>query len=1833
MSSKLRSVPFLFVFVLVLLGFLSTGAQPVFAQADPPLNFANNYFVRGDFTLAGAQGMLSNFTNINGVQFAVGTITVPDKNPGINPSVLTGSGSNAVPANAEIVAAVLYWQTVEKVGVTPGGPGSGQNGFFRPVITGGPVAPGYVISGVPLSSGSNAVSWSSGGCTSGSTGKVVRTYRANVASLLPRDINGNVLANNTYEVRLPGTSSTTPIAVGASLILIYRVLNPNVPLNSIVIYDGDFAPSASSLLMLQTIQGFYDADSTSNHAASRLAHIVGNGKTNKFETVSLNGTQLPSPYPRGEPPFPGYYGSWDNTVWSFGLKNNPVGDGSSSVTTEVMPSSSMGGCVSWGASIVSTTVKSSSNDGLVDSWKGNGGYCDAAVNAGVCTKESASWVDLPNATVGKQDVYIQLDYMCSQVTGGDSCTTGDKTNYSFDPRLAMGADGVNAVQKVVNAYASHGITLHVNPSTDQPDVHAIQEPVCQDNPATNPPTLCPFPNPPGTTTNLGVLTWTGGFYSIKSQLIDPNDPTNPNACAGNPAPAYCVPRFQSAAAPAKHYVVFGHAVGQPKWSLIGGSLINVSQSGNTVTFTTSLPVGLLNNIGPDPKNPITDPTCKEGRVTVFGAATNPYMNGTYCISSSTNTSFSITIGGTATKKATSFTLATDPNIAVAPGYTSTASGVSDVGGANTYGSLGLWGNPADSTSDGQNPVFIAGALMHEFGHANGLAHGGPVASFIQGQPGALLPQILTNCKPNYQSAMSYSRLGDTTIDYSSGALSSSALNKKVPGTLLSGTGDTFWYVPWPAYFDANGNPIGSAASAHCNGTAITDGAKMSRQGPFPLSSFSWQSPNPALPNSPDINFDGNTTETMLDLNDWKYLDLAQIGATGANSSSSGPQFNGGGPQFNGGGPQFNGGGPQFNGGGPQFNGGGPQFNGGGEIDEATANSVTGSATGVTATEAQSPRTIMLNWTAPTFGQIGSYNIYRSLNGTQSFSKIATVSNPPATNYTDTMVACNPTGYQYFVTSVLSDTSVNPGQESSPSNTVTVTSPNLYLMTGCYTNVPDPFTPPNPQTTPPTNAPPTQVKLTDLSFGSSPVVQGSTVPITWTLQADNTSDYANPYVSNPAANSLYYNGPVANNGCTNVTPGQHIPLVVNGVVQNSAGSFTQVGNTFTFSWSTDAFCAGSYTFELDTDSGQVEKTTSALTLSIDINDQDNPTITTMGLPGGTVGAPYNYLLTEDGGTPSFTWNVPNLPPGISISQNPAGSANLSGTTCVAGAYNSIYASVTDAKGNTGTRTLTLQISQANTTTSVVSSANPSVFQQALTFTVTVAPQNPCTPTGTVTLYDGASAIGFMSLTGGMATFALPLTTYNPSVGVHTMTAKYSGDSNFNPSTSAVWSQTVNPAMTAISFSPFSPSTTLFVGQPITVSYTFGVVAPGAGSPIAPTGNISVTATDNANPTPHNSSCVAMPTLGGGMCTLSPAPAAAGAYTFTINYTGDGNFVTSGANGNYTVYQLVLTAQPGNTGVGLPITPAVAVTAEDYMGKTYTSFTGGITVAIGSGPGTATLSGTTTQNAVSGVATFNNLSINQIANGYTLTAAPSGGVPDATSNAFNIDTFYVDNQGNFGTLDLALGTVTQLGAGTVPGSNGIDLTPSLQVYAYNASNQLWQIIPSPLAATQVGTGTTGSIPDQATTGALTNGSYFAIDAITGTLYSINLSNGATNSLGATGAGLITAVPAGCNLESSLSGSATTLYYTVGYSGASCTSPLQDTLYAIDPTGQTPTSTVALTFTVGGPGVNGFVGSAFVGGTLYGFTAGGGEYSIAPATGVATLVVNTNPLTPIVAAGSSQ
>ena len=116
-------------------------------------------------------------------------------------------------------------------------------------------------------------------------------------------------------------------------------------------------------------------------------------------------------------------------------------------------------------------------------------------------------------------------------------------------------------------------------------------------------------------------------------------------------------------------------------------------------------------------------------------------------------------------------------------------------------------------------------------------------------------------------------------------------------------------------------------------------------------------------------------------------------------------------------------------------------------------------------------------------------------------------------------------------------------------------------------------------------------------------------------------------------------------------------------------------------------------------------------------------------------------------------------------------------------------------------------------------------------------------------------------------------------------------------------------------------------------------------------------------------------------------------------------TDGVNGTATVVvdqastQSTFTAQPTKTGPGTSITPAVAVELWDALGHTVADATDVVTLSLGNNPSGGSLAGTLTRSAVNGVATFDDLSIDNAGAGYTLSAT-SGTLAAATSEAFDI-----------------------------------------------------------------------------------------------------------------------------------------------------------------------------------------------------------------------------------------
>jgi sugar lactone lactonase YvrE len=382
---------------------ISTGQPP----APDQLTLENNYFVTGDYSTG---GVTLRGTGVGGI--ATGTITIPNY----------AQSAQGVPDGADILAAYLYWESVEN---TPSP--SANSGTFL----------GYPITGQQIGSDQPY--------TDGALSGTLRVYRADVNTFIPVGANGIRFASGAFSVSLPdGGGSALPLTEGASLVVIYRVLSPNFPLKSVVIYDGSAIPTSATGSLTQTVEGFYDA----------VGGASGTG----------NNTNL----------FAGG-GSWNNA-------SSTVTLGQPDQFTETLSPGN-----AYAAVILSTPVNNTDNDGILDAWKAGPPSGDVhAGQPGYYDVKTGAWVGLPGALHGEKDLFVQLDYMCAALLTDGSC---DFTQENLYP--SPDASGNDPLAMVKQAFASSGVVLHLNIG------NAVPETTCTDSPGQ----LCEFPNEPG------VLSW------------------------------------------------------------------------------------------------------------------------------------------------------------------------------------------------------------------------------------------------------------------------------------------------------------------------------------------------------------------------------------------------------------------------------------------------------------------------------------------------------------------------------------------------------------------------------------------------------------------------------------------------------------------------------------------------------------------------------------------------------------------------------------------------------------------------------------------------------------------------------------------------------------------------------------------------------------------------------------------------------------------------------------------------------------------------------------------------------------------------------------------------------------------------------------------------------------------------------------------------------------------------------------------------------------------------------------------------------------------------------
>ena len=229
-----------------------------------------------------------------------------------------------------------------------------------------------------------------------------------------------------------------------------------------------------------------------------------------------------------------------------------------------------------------------------------------------------------------------------------------------------------------------------------------------------------------------------------------------------------------------------------------------------------------------------------------------------------------------------------------------------------------------------------------------------------------------------------------------------------------------------------------------------------------------------------------------------------------------------------------------------------------------------------------------------------------------------------------------------------------------------------------------------------------------------------------------------------------------------------------------------------------------------------------------------------------------------------------------------------------------------------------------------------------------------------------------------------------------------------------SMTATAAPAGIVTNPVTFTATGTPGAATALAITTAPTAGQSGSAVTPQPVVRLVDA-NGNTVPTTGTLVTA-TLGSGIGTLTNATATttngiatfagltfsgtAGNISLAFNATGvagatTGLFpVTAGAPA-----ALAFVQQPSPSTAGTNITPTIQVRVLDAAGNQVTTATNSITLAIGTNPGGGVLSGTTTQAAASGSASFPGLSINRSGTGYTL-AASAAGLTGATSAAFDI-----------------------------------------------------------------------------------------------------------------------------------------------------------------------------------------------------------------------------------------
>jgi sugar lactone lactonase YvrE len=291
------------------------------------------------------------------------------------------------------------------------------------------------------------------------------------------------------------------------------------------------------------------------------------------------------------------------------------------------------------------------------------------------------------------------------------------------------------------------------------------------------------------------------------------------------------------------------------------------------------------------------------------------------------------------------------------------------------------------------------------------------------------------------------------------------------------------------------------------------------------------------------------------------------------------------------------------------------------------------------------------------------------------------------------------------------------------------------------------------------------------------------------------------------------------------------------LDTSGGAQTTLGtaslNSDSASFSTSALFAGAHSLvaTYPGDAGHSAAQSSALAITVSplaITAAPNPASILYGQPIPALSGALNGVLPQDAGKVSAVFTT------TAAAQSPVGVYPIAATLTGSAAAN--YSVSTTPAAN-------LSIAQVPTQTSLSSSTNSPGLGLPVTLTVQSSSTTSGVPAGSITLADGSTTLSVVPLSAGAASF----TTSSLTLGAHNLSATYSGDANFLPSSSATAELAVGAASDFTLTATGATAQSIPKGSSATYSFSVAMLGAAMASPIAlAVQGVPLGATSSINP---------------------------------------------------------------------------------------------------------------------------------------------------------------------------------------------------------------------------------------------------------------------------------------------------------------------------------------------------------------------------------------------------